>query len=260
MANKKIDQNFDKMMKEHVCKNQRRSICLSLRDGEAVLCGEENSVNLAMENLESMTVGQLVEAMKVMDTLEEPIAFKTTEHDQKISFPPFEVKFKGQLWTAQKARGALIKMLNILGFGKGGSKSFKVATDEPEGWPDEYSFDVFEHPSYVKMKECNDIIESLMRYHGVDAFSHPHITEEPPTPQKRKSKGKGKRVKETVENDPNDNSVVENLENEYSEEVSPPEKRRKEKGEYEKLRDRNVAERRALEMSLGIIPHSQEEC
>ena len=39
---------------------------------------------------------------------------------------------------------------------------------------------------------------------------------------------KGKRVKETVENDPNDNSVVENLENEYSEEVSPPEKRRKE--------------------------------
>ena len=80
------------------------------------------------------------------------------------------------------------------------------------------------------MKECNDIIESLMRYHGVDPFSHPHITEEPPTPQKRKrkSKGKGKRVKETVENDPNDNSVVENLENEYSEEVSPPEKRRKE--------------------------------
>ena len=27
---------------------------------------------------------------------------------------------------------------------------------------------------------------------------------------------KGKRVKETVENDPNDNSVVENLENEYT--------------------------------------------
>ena len=64
MANKKIDQNFDKMVKEHVCKNQRRSICLSLRDGEAVLCGEENSVDLVLENLESMTVGELIEAMK----------------------------------------------------------------------------------------------------------------------------------------------------------------------------------------------------
>ena len=258
MANKKIDQNFDKMMREYVCKNQRRSICLSLRDGEAVLCGEENSVDLALENLESMTVGELIEAMKVMDTIEDPITFKTSKQENEISFPPFAVKFKGRLWTAQKARGALIKILNLLGFGKGGLKSFKVATDEPEGWPDEYSFELFKHPSYVNMKACNDIIESLMRYHGVDAHLHPHITEEPPTPQKRKRKGR--KAEETVEDDPNDNSVVENLDEDASEEVSPPEKRRKEKGEYEKMRYRNVAERRALEKSLGIIPHSQEEC
>ena len=129
MANKKIDQNFDKMMREYVCKNQRRSICLSLRDGEAVLCGEENSVDLVLENLESMTVGELIEAMKVMDTIEDPITFKTSKQENEISFPPFAVKFKGRLWTAQKARGALIKILNLLGFGKGGLKSFKVATD-----------------------------------------------------------------------------------------------------------------------------------
>ena len=94
-----------------------------------------------------------------------------------------------------------------------------------------------------------------MRYHGVDANLHPHETEEPPTPRKRK----GRKAKETVEDDPNDNSVMENLDEDASEEVSPPEKKTKEKGEYEKLRDKNVRERRALEKSLGIIPHSQEE-
>ena len=96
-----------------------------------------------------------------------------------------------------------------------------------------------------------------MRYHGVDANLHPHVAEEPPTPQKRKRKGR--KAKETVEDDPNDNSVTEYLDEDASEEVSPPEKRTKEKGEYEKLRDQNIAERHALENSLGIIPHSEEE-
>ena len=52
---------------------------------------------------------------------------------------------------------------------------------------------------------------------------------------------------------------MENLDEDASEEVSLPEKKTKEKGEYEKLRDKNITERRALEKSLGIIPHSQEE-
>ena len=84
MSSKEI--NFDKMVKKHVCKNQRRSICLSVSNGEALLFGEENSVDIVLESIEKMTVGELLEAMKVMDTVEEPMTFKTSEQEQEISF------------------------------------------------------------------------------------------------------------------------------------------------------------------------------
>ena len=189
---------------EHVHKNQRRAICLSVRNGQTVLCGEENSVNLAMENLEEMTVGELLEAMKVMDAGagNEKITFKTT---QQVSFPSFKAKFQGRLWTAQKARSELTKILGILGFGKGGPRRFKVVSDEPEGWPDDISFETFEHPSYATLKTTNDIIKSIMEHHGVDAHLHPYEMEEPPTPEKRKQKEK---IMNEVLDDPNDNSIV----------------------------------------------------
>ena len=255
----KIDQSFDKMVMEHVHKNQRRTLCLSVRGGEAVLCGEANSVDLAMENLKEMTVGELLEAMKVMDDGEEKITFKTSS---QVSFPPFQVKFKGRLWTAQKARSELTKILCILGFGKGGPKKFKVMSDEPEGWPDAYSFETFEHPSYANLKTTNDIIESILGHHGVDAYLHPYATEEPPEPQKRKRKAK-KQTLETedvemgAEDDPNDNTVVEDDEDQASEVVSPPNKKRN-IGAYEEIRERNIVERLAMAKSLGIIPHSKE--
>ena len=255
----KIDQSFDKMVMEHVHKNQRRTICLSVRGGEAVLCGEAVSVDLVMENLEEMTVGELIEAMKVMDEGEEKITFKTSK---QVSFPPFRVKFKGRLWTAQKARTELTKILGILGFCKGGPKKFKVMSDEPEGWPDAYSFETFEHPSYANLKTTNDIIESILGHHGVDVQLHPYVTEEPPPPQKRKKSTQKQVIQaEDVEMgadvDPNDNSVVEDDEHQASEAVSPP-KKKQNTCAYEELRNRNIAERLAVAKSLGIMPLSKE--
>ena len=109
----KIDEIFDNAVMEHVHTNQRRAICLSVRNGETVLCGEANSVSLAMENLEEMTVGELLEAMKVMDAGagNEKITFKTT---QQVSFPSFKAKFQGRLWTAQKARSELTIILAFM--------------------------------------------------------------------------------------------------------------------------------------------------
>ena len=156
----KIDQNFDKKLSEHVCKNRRRTLCLSLRGTQVVLSGEENCVDLALDNKDEMTVGELMEAIKVMGSEEEDedMRFKTSE---QVVFPPFRVKFKGRLWTTLKAREELGIILSILGFGKGGSRKFNIAADEPAGWPDEHSFETFEHPSHTSLKVANEIIESL---------------------------------------------------------------------------------------------------
>ena len=77
---------------------------MSICGNQVILSGEENSVELARENLESMTVADLMEAMKVMENdnnEEEEMRYKSTE---KVEFPPMKVKFRGRLWTLQKAR------------------------------------------------------------------------------------------------------------------------------------------------------------
>ena len=206
----KVDQNFDKIVEDHVTKNQRRTICISIRGTQAVLSGEENCVDLVKENLEDMTVGELLEAMKLMDNDDQGVMrYKTTE---EVVFPPFNVKFKGRLWTLQTARDQLGSVLQVLGFGKRGIKKFKVVADEPEGWPDEYSFETFVHPSHANMKMVNDIVKSILKHHGFDADNHPFIEDEPPTPVKVQSRKRKalEEIRDETENiegaDDNDNS------------------------------------------------------
>ena len=255
----KIDNAFDKFLTDHVTKNGRRTLCLSIRGSQAVLSGEENSVELAMENLENMTVSDLLEAMKLMDHEEEEMRYKSTE---KVKFPAMKVKFKGRLWTLQKARDQLSIYLNILGFGKGGTKKFKVVSDEPDGWPDEQSFEAFEHPSYANMSTVNDIIESLLKYHGFDAKTHPFIVDEPktPPPKKRKRKEAKKTTfeeDEDDENDANENSFNMNDDNKDQVKKTDNDPKKRKLCPYEELREKNIEERDLAMRSAGLLPHSK---
>ena len=112
--NLQIDQTFDKFLAEHVVKNGRMSFCISIRGSQAVISGEQEIVALAEENLETITLKDIVENMKRIEKHDTVKHFKTS---QKVDFPPMEVKFKGQLWTTKKARMQLSTYLNILGFG-----------------------------------------------------------------------------------------------------------------------------------------------
>ena len=91
-----------------------------------------------------------------------------------------KVKLKGSLWTVQNARDQLSTYLNISGFGKGETKKFKEATDEADGWPDEHSFETFEHPSYANMDDVNNIKESLLKHDGFDLKILKHLLQRGP--------------------------------------------------------------------------------
>ena len=85
-----------------------------------MISGEKRSVQFARENLDKVTLADLLEVMKSVDKEEEEVKeYKTTE---RVEFPPVDFKFKGQLWTHKKARSYLTTCLNILGFGKGGDQ------------------------------------------------------------------------------------------------------------------------------------------
>ena len=57
---------------------------------------------------------------------------------ETVCFPKMFVRFKSCRWTLDRDRDQLAIYLNLLGFGKGGSRKYNVAEDEPEGWPDEH--------------------------------------------------------------------------------------------------------------------------
>ena len=253
----KADQTLDKVVKEHVVKKNRRTLCITIRGSEAVLSGEEEAVKLAHENMEHLTVEELLEGMKNMES--DDLKYMTTE---KVKFPPMFAKFKGRRWTLGRARDQLLIYLNILGFGKGGSRKYRVREDEPEGWPDEHSFVEFDHPSYAKLSTINDIIESLLNFHGYgDSIETHHIDDEPElAPKENKRRKTMPDNQNSLQPEENENLVLEQEDSNESNAGVEEEPEIDEAGNlsaYERVREMNIAERNR-EMELhGLKPHSQ---
>ena len=80
----KADQTFDKVLKEHVVKKNRKTLSIMIRGSRAVLSGEEEAVKLAHENMENLTVEELLESMTNTES-DGDLKFMTTE---KVKFPP----------------------------------------------------------------------------------------------------------------------------------------------------------------------------
>ena len=267
------DQTFDKVLTDHVKKDGRVTLCFSIRGNQAVISGEKRSVQFATENVDKVTLVDLLEAMKSVDKEDKDVKeYKTTE---RVEFPPMDVKFKGQLWTHKKARSYLTTCLNILGFGKGGTKSFQNPDDEPEGWPEEHSFQKLGHPSHATLDVSNDIIISLLSFHGFDADTHPFEAIEPePAPKKRKKSQKATTFIEDEEQeqevDPNDNSIHDESEGESKKRRDDEESSDDQElddfleqeianlSKWEKIREQNIREREAAMKEAGLLPHSKE--
>ena len=259
----RADKAFEKNLKEHVVSKKRTTLCLSVRGTQLVFSGEENSVMLAKENMEEMTVADLVEAMKAMDAVQEDLKYRTTE---VVSFPPFMVKFRGRRWNIKIAREQLAIILNILGFGKGGTKQYQKAADEPAGWPDEHSFVTFTNPANANLKTASDIMESVLYY-------HPFLGSEPSPPTERIRKRKRTaeppvfipRDEEEDINE-NDNSIGSEEEHNlviddselYGEPAeTPPCSHAKTKSAYELIREQNLADLEIFKKTHDILPASK---
>ena len=109
------------------------------------------------------------------------------------------------------------------------------------------------------MNKANDIIESLLHHPGIDTQSHPYVGQEPKTPppktKKRKRKCQEEDEEEKEEAEPNDNSNREDDLVVGEEDLVVGEK--DDLSEYEKLRERNIAELQQFRAQNGILPHSK---
>ena len=58
--------------------------------------------------------------------------------------------------------------MNIFGFGKSGDKTYGVASDKPDWWPDNMGFALFKGPNFAMIKEANQILEALFESNNLD--------------------------------------------------------------------------------------------
>ena len=205
---------------------------------------------------------------------------------------PFKDKSRG--WSKDTVSEQLTLYFNILGYGYGGDKSlvntkFKTST-KPEWFPSSVSFEDYIHPSHAKLKENEDVLESLLKHFGLDPRKHAKkgelveskraslnssilkdpvvlgagldkvvdtddvdfetfVAALPNNPAASKSL-KRKSVDGGVDGDEKPKKKAVSKPTVKSGEIAVPSA---EKCEYEKLREKNIKERKEAEKALGIL-------
>ena len=122
----------------------------------------------------------------------------------------------------------------------------------------------FEYPSYANLDTINDIIESILDFHGVDAYKHPYTGEEPISPPRKKKRVAGSIDRNIPPEDVNEEEVddahIDNNDNSLNDapEDGPPVLiQNQQLSAYELIREQNIAELENMKETLSLLPHSR---
>ena len=199
-----VEKIFDKAIEDFGEKNKRNILVVKEFDGRAeVICS--SSIARKLE--------KRPEFVKELQKLLEDDTETTDDDDynlvsnKRLHLPKLSIPFKDTKrgWNIEVARENATLYLNILGYGIGGSKSLVTrknkTSEKPEWWDDANNFDKFTHPSKSKLNVNEDVIASILKYHGYDPETH-CLT--PPIKENiRQNKSKKKRLGDSIlEEDP----------------------------------------------------------
>ena len=187
------EKTFEKAIEDFGEKNKRNVLVVKEFDGKAeVICSSSIAKKLQKRPKFVKELQKLLEDDTDDDDDDE---YKLVSNKQ-LHLPKLSIPFKDieRGWNIEAARENASLYLNILGYGVGGNKSLvngkNKTSEKPEWWDDANNFDKFTYPSKAKLNVNEDIIASILRFHGYDPETHcltPPIKE---NISKRKSKKK----------------------------------------------------------------------
>ena len=173
------DKKFTKAMTSYVQEERRELLSVTLFDGKSYFSASPKVAKLMEENPTVMQkLVQIFEEKLVVEEEKEKEEKPEIKENQKtllpLLFAPFQDKSRG--WNRETVSEQVTLYFNILGYGYGGDKSlvstkFKSST-KPAWFPSSVNFDDYIHPSHAKLKENEDIIESLLSHFGLDPRKH----------------------------------------------------------------------------------------
>ena len=155
--------------------------------------------------------------------------------------------------------------MNIFGFGKSGDKTYGVASDKPDWWPDNMGFALFKGPNFATIKDANQILEALFESNNLDIhehFSASALTMDmagkrtTSTNKKKTSKKRRVEVDDDTEEEDNDNyedgeicddeEIIQNNNNDSDNGIDI------EPSDYELLHEKNIEERKRMYELAGL--------
>ena len=163
------DKKVQKALTSYV-EGGRDLLCVTIFAGKSVLSSSPEIAQRLEKKPELMAA--LMELFKDKSL----VTAKSEETDEKpevkmnrpLILPPPFAPFKNEKmgWTKAMVAEQLNLYLNLLGYGVGGDKSFVAGsknkdTSKPAWFPDSISFEDYSHPSKAKLRENEEIIESL---------------------------------------------------------------------------------------------------
>ena len=275
------DKKVQKALTSYV-EGGRHLLCVTIFAGKSVL---SSSPEIA-ERLEKKP--ELMAALMELFEDKSLVTAKSEETDEKpevkmnrpLILPPLFAPFKNEKkgWTKAMVAEQLNLYLNLLGYGVGGDKSFVAGTknkdtSKPAWFPDSISFEDYSHPSKAKLRENEEIIESLLNYYGINV--HNHVVEGVHQKKIKVARKSNIRVDKVLsvpgEEDPDDFDFMDDVKrdqvavgtsralartNAMKKEVTSAGTKRKSedrpKSEYELIREKNIAEKREMKKALGL--------
>lgn len=284
------DKKFTKAMTTYVQQEKRQLLSVTLFDGKSYFTASPKVAKLMEENPTVMEklVEIFEEKLEVDNVKEEKPEIKENQETiLPLLFAPFQDKSRG--WSKDAVSEQVTLYFNILGYGYGGDKSlvttkFKSST-KPAWFPPSVNFEEYIHPSHAKLKENEDVIESLLTHYGLDPRKHAKKGEIVQTKRTSLNSSVMKDpvviragLEKVVENDDVDFKTFvsampagsKNLKRKSLEGVEKQAKKNAvqktmlkpgekvvpnplEKSDYEKIRDQNIKERKEAEKNLEIF-------
>ena len=168
----KVQKDFQKKISKFIEDKKLSVFSISLQKNHLTLTGNKTIIDMVTEN-PTITLTELMYSMMAQRNTETNDAFTCISSTPGV-LPQLPHKFKGCKWSVGVCRSVLTDYMQCLGFYPGSDKTYGKPEHTPAGWPDSLSFEGIKHVSYMKLKDMNLVLESLLQHRNIDILKY-HI-------------------------------------------------------------------------------------
>ena len=143
-------------------------LCISVRNNKLAVSGEQGIVAIFKNEVELANIS----LRELLEKCQKSGKDNQYEMYRPLILPPLTHKFESAAWNWKAARDNLTVYFQVMGFGRGSSKSYGGADCKPEWWPNNTDakllWNNFKHPSDTCFENCNFLLSCIFDHYNIN--------------------------------------------------------------------------------------------